>query len=101
MANTVQLNYQEMNAIISAMANQQAIIMSALNSTRNMMESIHGNTWIGQAADKFYDEMSSFVLPNLDKVGQGLGQAQDAATKVVAIYSQADEETKGFFHGIV
>lgn len=101
MANTVQLNYQEMNAIMSAMANQQAIIASSLNNTRNMMESIHNNTWIGQAADKFYDEMTGFVLPNLDKIAQGLGQAQDVAKQVIAIYSQADEETKGFFRGIV
>ena len=101
MANTVQVNYIEMRSILAAMANQQAEIQALVTNTRNMMEEIYGNTWIGQAADKFHDEMSGTLLVNLDKVGQGLGRAQEVGKQVINIFAQADEETRGYFRGII
>lgn len=97
MANTQQLNYDEMQAIITQLQAEEEEIKSLLSQTKSQVEALHGSQWVGEAADRFFNEMEGFVLPRTAKMLYALNVAGQVAKQIVNIIHQADEETKGFF----
>ena len=97
MANMQQVNFDEMQAIIKELENEEDEIKQLLNQTKSMVESMHGNEWMGEAADRFFSEMQGEVLPKTAKMVYALDVAGQVAKRIINIIHQADEETKGFF----
>jgi WXG100 family type VII secretion target len=97
MANTQQLNYDEMQAIIKQLETEEEDVKAIFNQTKSMVESLHGSQWMGEAADRFFAEMEGYVLPKTAKMLYALNVAGQVAKQIVNIIHQADEETKGFF----
>jgi WXG100 family type VII secretion target len=97
MANTQQVNYDEMQAIIKQLEGEEEEIKGLLNQTKSKVESLHGSQWMGEAADKFFNEMENTVLPKTAKMIYALNVAGHVAKQIMNIIHQADEETKGFF----
>lgn len=100
MANTQQVNYDEMQAIIKQLESEEEEIKALFNQTKSKVESLHGSQWIGEAADKFFNEMENTVLPKTTKMIYALNVAGQVAKQIINIIHQADEETKGFFGNI-
>jgi len=97
MANTQQVNYDEMQAIIKQLESEEEEIKALFNQTKSKVESLHGNQWMGEAADKFFNEMEGTVLPKTTKMIYALNVAGQVAKQIINIIHHADEETKGFF----
>ena len=100
MANTQQVNYDEMQAIIKQLEAEEEEIKALFNQTKSKVESLHGSQWMGEAADKFFQEMEGVVLPKTTKMIYALNVAGQVAKQIINIIHQADEETKGFFGNI-
>lgn len=100
MADTQQLNYDEMQAIINQLQTEEDDVKSLFNQTKSKVESLHGSQWMGEAADKFFAEMEGEVLPKTAKMLYALNVAGQVAKQIVNIIHQADEETKSFFSNI-
>lgn len=100
MANTIQVNYDEMNNIIKGMKSEQAEIANLLKQTKSKVESLHNNQWVGQGADKFFNEMEQTVFPAMGKLEHALAAASDAALRIMNTIQNADEGTKSFFNSI-
>lgn len=66
---------------------------------RAHMEALHGGGWQGQAADKFLEEFEGEVLPALERYVKAIREAANTMTKIRQTYSEAEEESKGFFGG--
>ena len=97
MANTQQVNYDEMQAIIKQLESEEEDVKGLFNQTKSKVEALHGSQWMGEAADKFFNEMEGQVLPKTAKMLYALNVAGQVAKQIVNIIHQADEETKGFF----
>ena len=97
MANTQQLNYDEMQGIIVQLQGEEDEIKGLLSQTKSMVEALHGSQWVGEAADRFFNEMESYVLPKTSKMVYALQVAGQVAKQIVNIIHSADEETKGYF----
>lgn len=97
MANTQQVNYDEMQAIIKSLEVEEDELKALFNQTKSKVESLHGNQWVGEAADRFFNEMESIVLPKTSKMIYAVDVAGQVAKQIVQIIHQADEETKSFF----
>lgn len=97
MANTQQVNYDEMQAIIKQLDNEREEVTSLLNQTKSMVDSLHGNQWVGEAADRFFEEMESELLPRTGKMIYALEVASQVAGQITNLIHQADEETKSYF----
>ena len=97
MANTQQVNYDEMQAIIKQLESEEEEIKALMSQTKSKVEALHGSQWIGEAADKFFNEMENVVLPKTNKMIYALNVAGQVAKQIMNIIHQADEETKGFF----
>jgi WXG100 family type VII secretion target len=100
MADTTQLDYDQMQNIIKMFQSEQQEIMNLLKQTDSKVESLHGSEWIGKGADQFFNEMKTDVLPAVQRLAEALGAAGEAAQKIVEIFSSADEETRGYFTNI-
>jgi len=97
MAGTTKVNYDEMQAIIKSLQGEEEEIKMLLSQTKGKVETLHGNQWVGQGADKFFGEMEGTVLPKMGKLVYALNVAGHVAQQIVNTIHQADEETKGFF----
>lgn len=100
MADLLQVNYDEMQGIIKMLENEKGEVEQLFQQTKQMAESLHGSQWVGEAADRFFDEMNNFVFPRTQKMIYALDVAGDVAKQIVQIINQADEETKGFFSSL-
>ncbi len=97
MADLQQVNYDEMQTIIKQFETEEEDCKVLFNQTKSMVESLHGSQWMGEAADRFFQEMESLVLPRTAKLLYALNVAGQVAKQIINIIHQADEETKGFF----
>ena len=67
---------------------------------RAHMEALHGGGWQGQAADKFLEEFEGEVLPALERYVKAIREAANTMTKIRQTFSEAEEESKGYFSGL-
>jgi WXG100 family type VII secretion target len=100
MADTTQLDYDQMANIIKMFQSEQQELLNLLKQTDSKVEGLHGSEWIGKGADQFFNEMKGDVLPAVQRLADALGAAGEAAQKIVEIFRSADEETKGYFGNI-
>lgn len=100
MANMHQVNYDDMQAFIKQLQTEEEEIKALFTQTKSKVESLHGNMWVGVAADRFFSEMEGQVLPHTAKMISALNTAGNVAQQITQIIHQADEETKSFFAGI-
>jgi WXG100 family type VII secretion target len=100
MAGTTQVNYDDMNGIIKSLKTEEEEIMNLLKTTKSKVEALHGNQWVGQGADNFFNEMEQTVLPAMARLARALGVGADAAQEIVNIIRAADEETQSFFNSL-
>lgn len=100
MAGTLQVNYDEMQGIIKTLEAEEQDLRALLKQTKSKVEALHGDGWIGQGADQFFNEMNGVVLPAHNKMVYALDVAGKVASQIVKIIRSADEETKGFFNNI-
>jgi WXG100 family type VII secretion target len=100
MAETTQLNYNDMNGIIKSLKTEEEEIMNLLKTTKSKVESLHNSQWAGQAADSFFNEMEQTVLPALGRLAHALGVGGTVAQEIVNTIHQADQETQSFFNNL-
>ena len=100
MADSIQVNYDDMQNIIKGMQSEQAEIGQLLKQTKSKVESLHNNQWMGQGADKFFNEMEQTVLPAMGRLEQALGQGANVAQQILKTIHDADEGTKSFFSNL-
>lgn len=100
MAGTTQVNYDDMNNIVKSLKAEEEVIMNLLKTTKSKADSLHGNQWIGEAADRFYNEMEQVVFPAMSRLARALGVGADVAQEIMNTIRQADEETQSFFNNL-
>jgi WXG100 family type VII secretion target len=100
MAGTTQVNYDEMNSIVKSLKAEEDEIMNLLKNTKSRVESLHGNQWVGEAADRFFNEMEQMVLPAMSRLARALGVGADVAQEIMNTIRQADEETQSYFNSL-
>lgn len=68
---------------------------------RNALNPLQGGMWTGQGANKFFEEMTSVVFPEIASIATGgfdfIGAFQNAAN----IIQQADEAISGLVNSVV
>jgi WXG100 family type VII secretion target len=91
-----QLNYDQLASIAKKFREEGEDIAQLHSVTRQRVRDLH-KEWIGDAADKFFDEMETELLPAVQRLAQALFQTQDVTGEIMKIIQEADEETAGYF----
>jgi WXG100 family type VII secretion target len=91
-----QLNYDQLASIAKRFREEGEDIAQLHSVTRQRVRDLH-KEWIGDAADKFFDEMETELLPAVQRLAQALFHTQDVTGEIMKIIQEADEETAGYF----
>ncbi len=97
MADVTKLNYAELQGIIKSLQSEEEEIKNLMSTTKSKVEALHNNQWIGEAANKYFEQMEGTVLPKTGKMVHALDVAGSVLNQIIQTIQQADEETKGFF----
>lgn len=95
--NNLQLNFDDLTSIAKMFKDEGEDLMRLHSTTRQKVRDMH-KEWIGEAADKFFDEMETVLLPAVQRLSQALFLSQDTASEIMKIIREADEETAGYFN---
>lgn len=96
--NILQVNYDELNAIAKKFKDEGEDAFKLHSATRQRVRDLH-KEWIGEAAEKFFDEMENELLPALQRLSKALHFSQDVVSAIMKIVYEADEDTANFFRG--
>ncbi len=94
--NTFQLNYDEMTSIAKKFKDEGEDFVRLHSETRLRVRDLY-KEWIGEAAEKFFEEMETQLLPALQRLSLALFLTQDVSNEIMKIIQGADEETAGYF----
>jgi WXG100 family type VII secretion target len=91
-----QLNYDVLEPIAKSFKDEGEDMVQLHSSTRQRVQSIR-KEWIGEAAEKFFEEMETDLLPALQRLAQALFCSQDIASEIMKIIQEADNESAAYF----
>src|SRR5437762_3759733 len=94
--NHFQLNYDETVTIAKKFKDEGEDIARLHSETRQRVKDLY-KEWIGEGADKFFEEMETSLLPALQRLSHALFHTQDITHEIMKIIQNADEDTAGFF----
>ena len=100
MADNTQVNYDLLENYEKRFQNASSETNAQLSKFRQKVEELHGDGWVGQAADKFYNEMTTEILPAVQRLAEAYSQAAEALKKIRETFNSAEEETKGYFNAL-
>jgi WXG100 family type VII secretion target len=96
MPNISQLNYEEASSIAKNIHNDGDDLVQLHSQTRQRVHALRSE-WIGEAADAFFEEMESELLPAMQRVSGALFLGEEILNKIMKIIHEADEETAQYF----
>lgn len=96
MSSILVLNYDESLSFTKQFRDEGEDIVQLYSNTRQRLHLLR-DEWSGEAADAFYDEMESELLPALQRVSAALFLCNEVLIKVMKITHSAEEETAVFF----
>ena len=96
MGQKVLLNYDELRTIVKKFRDEGEDVVQMHASMRARVQDLHKD-WIGEGANKFFNEMENDLLPALTRLAGALFYAQDVLHKIVKTIQTFDEDTAGYF----
>lgn len=96
MSQISQLNYEEASSIAKNIHTNGDDLVQLHSQTRQRVHALRSE-WIGEAADAFFEEMESELLPAMQRVSGALFLGEEILNKIMKIIHDADEETAQYF----
>jgi WXG100 family type VII secretion target len=96
MSTTTRINYDELT-LISKKFHNEGEDAAQIHSTTHQKISALRSEWVGEAADKFFEEMEGELLPGVKRLSLALVAAQDAVNNIMKTIYEADGETASYF----
>ena len=95
---SVQLKYDELRTLVKHFKNEGEDLFALYIQTREKLDGLKSE-WVGEGANKFFEEMEQEVLPALKRASEACFSSQNVLMRVLTIINDADLETKKFFTG--
>lgn len=96
MSDIVGCDFMKMNGISAEFAQQMARVKRVEAELRQHLAILQRGGWISDAANRFYGEMNSNVMPAIDRLEKAMGEGQRVTQEIANLFAQADEEASTF-----
>jgi WXG100 family type VII secretion target len=96
MADTTQLDYDQMANIIKMFQSEQQELLNLLKQTDSKVEGLHGSEWIGKGADEFFNEMKGDVLPAVQRLTERLAPQEKPHRKLSRLFDPRTKRPRAF-----
>jgi WXG100 family type VII secretion target len=97
MADTVQVDHDQMNSIAQRFGDQSEQVRAQYDKIMHQLDVLKQGAWIGPNADEYFKIMEGTLLPACKRLFAALDQAGDTTKNVAKMMRDADEEAKGLF----
>lgn len=94
MSDTIQLEYDQLRSISQKLNREHQDIQKLLTRLTSQMDVLRGGKWKADAANQFYGDMDSDIIPRLKKLLHALQLTQDGISQTVNNIRQADESNQ-------
>jgi WXG100 family type VII secretion target len=91
-----QVNYDETTSMAKAFHGEGEDITQLYSATRQRVQALRKD-WVGEAAEFFFEEMETELLPALQRLAGAVFFAEEILNKIVKLIHEADEETATYF----
>ncbi len=88
----VRTNHDELAQIARLFAQESDATARSLTELRRQKDTLQGGDWLGQAANRFYEEMDGSVLPALLRLQRALAQAGQVTARIGARLRQCEAD---------
>lgn len=92
-------DYDQLKQIAQSFRSQADQSRGTLQSLKQQMQTLQGGDWVGKGATAFYQEMSSAVLPSMQRLTDALGRAASVTQEISQTVKQAEEEAARVLNG--
>lgn len=93
----VKANYEELDQVASKFASQAEAAQQVLQQVLGSMDPLVNGGWIGRAANQFFSEMDSEVLPACRRLISVLHDAAQATKDISETMHRAEDEASAPF----
>jgi len=97
--NRTRAQYDELNTIAQRWAQEEHATRQMLTAIKQVMDTLQGGDWVGEGARAFYAEMTSQVLPALNRLAGALGHASAVTGQISQLVKQAEDEAARALNG--
>mgnify|MGYP001286607617 FL=1 len=97
--NIIQVQYDTLEQIAVRFGQQAEAAAQTQGRVQQSLRALQSGGWEGRGAAAFFGEMSSEVLPALNRLGAALQQAQQVTRQISSVLRAAEEEASQPFRG--
>jgi WXG100 family type VII secretion target len=96
-AGKLRIEYNVLGNLSSKFQGEAHDVQQMYQQLKNHTEHLRGSGWIGQAADKWFNEMESLLLPKTQHLSQILNGVGDLLKQLNSLFQAAEQEVGGLF----
>lgn len=97
MADEIRADYDQLQTVAGQFGAQSEAVGALLQKVKGSMSPLESGGWIGDAANAFFAEMESEVLPATIRLQQAMDEANRTVQSIVQTVRQAEEEARAPF----
>lgn len=91
---TIQIDYEQMKSISSRFDRFASAVKGPVSDVQQQQEILKNGAWISDAANDFFNQMDTVVLPALNRLIQALEQTSVTANDVYVLMDQAETDAE-------
>jgi WXG100 family type VII secretion target len=96
-ASIIQADYDQLQQIAGMCSSEASNMQDMYSNVLAKYDALRGGGWEGDAASKFFNEMESYVLPNMKKMVDAFQTTADQVQVVKAKFEEAEQQAAGKF----
>jgi WXG100 family type VII secretion target len=93
----VRADYDQLKTIQSMFSANAEALQDMNGNIKSCMETLKGGDWIGEGAQKFYQEMDGQVVPSLQRLQRAMTEAARLTQQISQLMKQAEDESSSCF----
>jgi WXG100 family type VII secretion target len=98
-ADRFRANYDELAQIAKSFGSEADAVVAMLETLSKNLEVLKNGAWVGVAADAFYQEMDSILLPSIRRLWHALSEGKVQTLQVRMMIQEAEREAARFLNG--
>lgn len=91
-ASRIRADHDQLKQVVQTFNRESAAVKRSLDRLRSRMDALQRGDWVGQGANKFYQEMDSAVLPAVERLRAALDQGARTVRQVSHLIDEAEAE---------
>jgi uncharacterized protein YukE len=99
MPSSVRAEYESIEIVGRSLRDTADELRSLLMRIYYHLSTLQSGGWLGDAADRFYDEMDSFVIPWMKQLETAYEDTGDRTLNLLPLFQNADDHVSQFFGG--